>query len=65
MQLDALEELVLTMCDKFQTVFITGDFNLDHKHIDDSSYYRHDILSQWLALLEELNRTHLCLGWQI
>ena len=54
MQFDALEELVCNMCVRSLTVFITGEFNLDPNRLGDSTYYGHDMLSRWLALLEEL-----------
>ena len=53
-QLDALEELVRSISDKFSTVYLVGDLNLDPSRLGDSSYYRHDMLTRWLDLLEEL-----------
>jgi len=54
LQYEALEELVRNMCDRFQTVYMTGDFNLDLDPNRESAYYRQGMLSRWLALLEEL-----------
>ena len=53
-QLDALEELVRSISDKFSTVYLVGDLNLDPSRLGDNSYYRHDMLTRWLDLLEEL-----------
>ena len=56
-QLDALEELVRTVSDRFSTVYITGDLNLDPTRLGEATYYKNNLLSRWLSLLEELGIT--------
>ena len=53
-QLDVLEELVRSISDKCSTVYLVGDLNLDPCRISDFTYYRHNMLTRWLDLLEEL-----------
>ena len=53
-QLDALEEFVRSISDKFTTVYLMGDINLDPSRLEDTSYYRHNMLTRWLDLMEEL-----------
>ena len=56
-QLDALEELVRSVSDRFTTVYITGDLNLDPTRQGEATYYRNVLLTRWMSLLEELGIT--------
>ena len=62
-QHDALEELVRSVSDRFSTVYITGDLNLDPTWQGEASYYRNNLLSRWLSLLEELGITWCPTGY--
>ena len=56
-QLDTLEELVRSISDRFPTVYITGDINLDPTRHGDPTYYRRELLARWLSLVEEIGIT--------
>ena len=56
-QLTSIEHVVKQLCDRYKSIYLLGDMNLDQLRIGDPDYYRRQLLDRWLSFTSEQGLT--------